>query len=469
MIAGARGATQGRLRSLGASGLLLALVVVWGLRHIEAASFVAQGHQRSYEAVYFFAFLVLAWQLGTAHVGLKPWRTTNRQRTQLNQLHVVANVPVYNEDPDALRACLEALFEQTRRPQVISVVNDGSTKANYVEVRKWAARMAKLMGVELQWFEQDNAGKRHAQARTFRANPDADVFLTLDSDTMLDKHAIDEGLKPFKYADVMSVAGIMLAANVERNFITRGTDLILVMWQSLVRAGLSATGSVLVNSGPIAFYRGQVIHDKIDAYVGETFFGRPVAFSDDAMLTTFALIHGRTVQQPSAFAFVLMPDNYSHHLRQYVRWMRGATVRSFWRFKYLPMDGYAFWANLLAWFQIVIEMGLFVALFVVQPFIDPSMLPYYLIVPALIGYAQGLRYLSITRTDVNIKSQLLTFAVSPLVCLYAFFALRAIRWYGMATCLNTGEWGTREDIEVRLFDTQPDTAVLGDLAVTTTY
>jgi hypothetical protein len=33
--------------------------------------------------------------------------------------------------------------------------------------------------------------------------------------------------------------------------------------------------------------------------------------------------------------------------------------------------------------------------------------------------------------------------------LWAFFVLRAVRWYGMATCRRTG-WGTRRTVEVAL-------------------
>ena len=53
------------------------------------------------------------------------------------------------------------------------------------------------------------------------------------------------------------------------------------------------------------------------------------------------------------------------------------------------------------------------------------------------------------RTDVSTRQQLLTFAISPLICLYAFFVLRCLRWYGVATCTKTEAWGTREEIEVR--------------------
>ncbi|WP_275561157.1 hypothetical protein [Streptomyces sp. 5-6(2022)] len=74
------------------------------------------------------------------------------------------------------------------------------------------------------------------------------------------------------------------------------------------RSALSAMGSVLVNSGPLAAYRADVVRDNLDSYLNETFMGRPAMFSDDSLLTLYALLRGQTVQQPSAVAFTAMPS-----------------------------------------------------------------------------------------------------------------------------------------------------------------
>ena len=248
----------------------------------------------------------------------------------------------------------------------------------------------------------------------------------------------------------MSVAGIVLSTNTSKNLLTRIADLWYVSGQLTASSSLSAFGSVLVNSGPLALYRAEVIRDAMPAYLSETFFGRPVHFSDDSMLTTYAILRGRTVQQPSAFAFCLMPETMKHHVNQYIRWMRGSFIRSWWRFKYLPLNSYGFWIHALGWLQMVLSLVLFVILFVVQPFIDPRVVPYFILIPLLIAYIQALRYLSISRSDLSVGGQLLIFAITPIAALWAFFGLRVVRWYAMATCLKTGSWGTRSDVEVRL-------------------
>src|SRR3712207_8979894 len=60
---------------------------------------------------------------------LFPYTTLFRSQRALDGLHVAALVPAYNEDPAALRACLASMIGQSRRPQTIVVVDDGSPLA----------------------------------------------------------------------------------------------------------------------------------------------------------------------------------------------------------------------------------------------------------------------------------------------------------------------------------------------------
>ena len=206
-------------------------------------------------------------------------------------------------------------------------------------------------------------------------------------------------------------------------------------------------GSVLVNSGVLAFYRGHVILKNLDAYTHETFFKRPMQFSDDSMLTLYGISEGRTVQQPTCFGFTLMPERLSHHFRQQLRWMRGSFIRSWWRFKYLPLNSYAYWAHFMRWVQTVLGLVVFVCLFVLAPVQNHGLWPWLLLVPILIGYIQALRYFTVGRSDESNWYRLVTYLMQPIATLWAYFVLRLLRYYAMATCLKTG-WGTPANVEV---------------------
>ena len=173
-------------------------------------------------------------------------------------------------------------------------------------------------------------------------------------------------------------------------------------------------------------------------------------FSDDSLLTFYALLAGKTVQQPTAIGFTAMPETLSHHVRQYLRWMRGMTVRTFWRFRYLPLTRYAYWQLMIRWVQALTTIPLFLTVMVAEPVTRGTWSPQVLVVLVLVGYVRSLRYLTVRRYDEPWWSQLLTWLLAPLVAGWQYTVLRGLWWYGMATCLRTG-WGTRQHgVEVAL-------------------
>ncbi|MFI5973575.1 glycosyltransferase family 2 protein [Streptomyces sp. NPDC051452] len=424
----------------------------WAAQHGIAAAQYGGPTSSRLAAVWGVTFLLLITQTVMYHWE-RPRRTTPRSRRQLGALHVAILLPVYNEDPGYLRLGLESILAQTRRPDSVHVVDDGSSSGDYSAVRSWWTKAAAAADIVTTWQRTDNQGKRHAQAAAVTASPQADVYVTVDSDSSLAPNALEELLLPFAQARVQSVAGVVLATNHRANLLTRITDLWFTTGQLTDRSALSAMGAVLVNSGPLAAYRAAIIRENLDGYLNERFMGRPVMFSDDSLLTLYALLGGRTVQQPTAIVFTALPERPSHFLRMYLRWMRGSTIRSVWRFRYLPLTSWAYWAHLLRWFQVALSTAVLGWLLVVEPAAYGHTPPAsFLVVPFLIGWAQGLRYLSIARDDEAFGGRLVTWLLMPLAVVAGWTVLRAMRWYGMATCARTG-WGTRQNgAEVALME-----------------
>ena len=431
--------------------IIALLCVFWAARHLILLTAIYRLHYNSYhlgfETAWALSFVILAWQLALAWS--EPIYITNqRQKRIMDRAMVTVNVPVYNEDPTCLSRSLMSLFTQTRLPNRVQVVDDGSV-VDYGIIEQEFLDVALKHGVQASWRRQANSGKRHAQAMTFR-DDDADIYVTLDSDTVLDNHAIEEGLKPFARRGVTSVAGLYLGLNAQRNLVTRIAELVCVSWQLQGRSASSRMGNVLVNSGAFALYRGWVFRKYMDAYLNETFFGRQVPFSDDAHMTMFALMEGRTVQQRTATSLTLYPERMGNYCRQYTRWMRGAFIRMFWRFKYLPMRSFAFWNEVFGQIQFVVASVIFVAVYVYWPILDHRVWPYTIIIPLALGYVVTARYLLVKRSDVSVGAMWGTYALAPLMILWCWFICRPIKIYASMTCLRTG-WGTRSDgVEVAL-------------------
>jgi len=449
-----------RTRILVGVAISMAALSVWLVRHVISASYVWGGHGHAFSTVYGLAFLMLMWQC-VLYFFDRPRKVTHRQQAQLDKLKVTVPVPVRNEGPNAFRACLESILRQTRLPQCIAVIeNDNSV--DYSEIEAWFECACARLGIYMIWKKTPVPGKRNAQGlAVLPTHKWTDVYVTVDSDAIVEPNGFEELLKPFVDKDIYSVAGVVLAHNIRgnmnkngmprkwRDFLVRMTDLWFVVGQLVDRSAQSVMGGVLVNSGVLAAYRKQVLSDNLDGYLNETFAGRKVEFSDDSMLTIYALQLGKAVQQPTAFATTLMPDNFSQLFRMYTRWMRGAFIRTFWRFRYLRLNNYAYWGHAIGWVQMVLSTFIFGVLFMYYPIVKAQWMWELILIPILVGYGQSLRYLSFKRSDDPFWSHFLTFLASPVAQLFSFFVFRFVRWYAMCTCLKTG-WGTRQTVELDL-------------------
>ncbi|MGW5679356.1 glycosyltransferase [Streptomyces sp. NPDC003860] len=417
------------------------------VRHVVALSHLPSGRAPAFTVLYTATFAWFLWQTLLAYAE-RPHRASPEQQRLLDEAHVAVLVPLYNEDPGWLGRCLGSLLDQTRLPDSVHVVDDGST-VDYIAEQEWFVAACRDAGVRVTWQRTVNGGKRVAQITAAGQAPEADFFLTLDSDADLDRAAVDQMLQPLGDPRVQSVAGVVLSANAHTNLLTRCTDLYMTSSQLNERSSQSALRSVVVNSGVLAAYRAAVVRDHAHAYLNETFLGARVEFSDDSMLTLFAKARGRTVQQPTAFALTAMPETLGHHLRQQLRWMRGSAIRTCWRLRYLPLTDYAFWIQAVHLFLTLTCGLIFLWLFFIQPFVIGVPLWLFVPVPVALSYVASLRYLTVRREGQSPLGQLGTFALAPLTMIWGMVVLRALKWYGAATCARTN-WGTRAEVEVRL-------------------
>jgi len=434
-------------RSQFAMTLVFIAIAFWGAYHV--VNVVKIGSLQEYiytNWVFLFSFIMLVIAITLAYRE-KPYKTP----AVADNYFVTAVVPAYNEDPELLQDCLRSLVVQSRQLQEIFVIDDGSNAVNYDDVKTWFESFVSGYDIKMHWIRRDNGGKRQAQATAFVIADKTDIFLTVDSDSVLDFNALEELLKPFADKEVQSVAGVVLARNNQTTLLARITDILFVTGQLTDRSMMSSLGSVLVNSGGLAAYRANIIRDNLQVYLNESFFGRHIEFSDDSMLTLFALNQGKTVQQPTAFVFTMMPDKLSHHIRQQIRWMRGSFIRSWWRLKYLPVKSFGFMRQAIGWSQFVMTSVLLTLLFIIKPNFSEDSIFFIIFISIMIGYAQALRYFSIKRSDETFASQLLTYALTPLAVMWSYTVLRPIRIYATLTCFHSG-WGTRKTVEVELRD-----------------
>lgn len=377
---------------------------------------VSNGYVFGYKPFFITFGLLFIGQLLLATFA-KPFEIKNSHDT-IHKFKTAIIVPVYNESENSLKEGIQSFFDQTVLPNEIHIVDDGSDH-NYEKTKKWFIRKSKKMGIVASWQKQNNSGKRLAHDKAIEAITYAEntIIVTIDSDGVLDPNAIEEGLKPFTDPRVQSVAGVVIAKNAQVNLLSRITDLIFVSSQQLIdRSAMSQLGSVLVNSGGLAFYRSSIIYKALkNGYTSEVFFNRDIHYSDDSYLTLFALLDGRAVQQQSSIVFADMPVTLSHHVRQQIRWGRGSFIRSWWRLRYLSVNSVAYLRQLIGWIIFVCLTVIFVDLLIFTPITTGSFPPpQLLIVPFIFGFLQYSRYFSIRRSDMSTGSQVASFLLAPI-------------------------------------------------------
>jgi hyaluronan synthase len=384
----------------------------------------------------------------------RPRSVTARQQAQLDALKVVVAVPVYNEDPELLDRAIWSLANSSRPPDVVHVVEDGEQKVSYRALREHWTRIRRP-GFAVIWTRNPvNQGKKWAQSEVFLSHPDADVFITIDSDTSLEFNAIHEGLKPFAEPSITSVAGIEVMYNSHINWLTRSVTSRNIVYQLVTWGAQSALGDLLVNRGTYALYRAWVIREIVPAYLAETFLGLPIRLGDDAALALFARDRGRTVQQVTAFSLPMCAESFSHHFRQFTRWMRGKVIRDEWRLRYLPVFSYGWLYTVLTIFGVLVSTATAVLIIAFLP-ATAWLLRYTLAVLVLASLVTGTRVFCIRRSDESAWDRIVSWIIYPSALLWVLFVLRPLRFYGAATWFKQG-WVTRQTgVEVGLRNSEP--------------
>lgn len=362
-------------------------------------------------------------------------------RRRLDNLLVTAAVPAYNEDPGLLDRCIWSLVNQSRPPRLVWVVDDGSS-VDYSALRQhWEGRWPG--GTEVRWSRQANQGKRCAHALVFGSDAEADIFITVDSDTTLDYRAIEEGLKPFQHRDVMSVAGMEMGFNAYVNFLTRLQCSLQLYAQAVIGAAWSFAGDMYTNRGPFALYRASLVREFLPVYRDEIFFGRRVILGDDSLLALCASSRGRSVQQLTAFGLTMWPENFSHHARQRIRWSRGRAVRNFWRVKYRPFMSYIWWFTVCEIYDLLLSVCLIGLLAATWPSSEPFTVRLGIAL-LLLSIPNSLRTLCFHRSDETLADRIGLALIRPVAAVWASLVLsRFIRLWGTMTLRRQG-WTTRQ-------------------------
>jgi hyaluronan synthase len=351
---------------------------------------------------------------------------------------------LYNEDPEAFRRCLTSITCQSRRPDEIWVIDDGSRDD---ACRRMANELlADQPGVVVHGFVR-NKGKRYAQQYAFERTS-CDIVVTIDSDTELEENAIAEGIRPFADPKVQAVTGNVRALNLNTNLLTHLIDLRYANAFLLERAAYSTVGAVVCCCGSLSFYRTEMVRRHLADFIGQSFLGVPVQFGDDRRMTQYALQSGRVVLQDTSVAYTIVPERIDHFRRQQLRWNKSFFRESLWALRHASVRRWPFWISLAELTMWITFSASLISTVYIRQASTGELLPWqYLAYAVLLAYARNVRYFGRPRSTV--RSQITTFALAPIYTMMHVFLLTPLRIYALLT-LRRGQWGTRANVEVQI-------------------
>ncbi|MEV0634142.1 glycosyltransferase [Streptomyces sp. NPDC050619] len=378
----------------------------------------------------------------------RPAKAGREELEYLEDAWVTAVIPIYNEDPVMFEQGMRSLLAQSRLPNEIHIIDDASANDSGIRTAKKIRREFEARGVKYTVSVQPvNKGKREALALGFQAAPYSDIFLCVDSDTVLSRDTVRELLLPLADEKIMASTGMVLALNHDSNIFTRLQDLRYGNSFLFERAAYSRLKSVLCCCGALSAYRGTLVRKYLDDFLNQQFLGKPAVFGDDRRMTNYCLMEGQVVFQETAVGYTAVPEKLPHFLRQQVRWNKSFFRESLWAFRNQKKYRPAFWLTcmeLALW--LVFGSAMFYSM-VILPIIHPDRfvnhIEDYLTFMVLMGYLRNVRYLDFPRRGMGFIKRFGMFLLAPIYGVIQLTLLTPLRFYALFT-LHKGSWGTRQ-------------------------
>lgn len=250
-------------------------------------------------------------------------------------------IPAYNEGShvyDTVKSVIASDYDPEKLHVI--VVDDGSTD----DTRKWIEKaVAEFPRQVRAIYKVRNAGKKHALSDAFRSS-EAEIIITVDSDSIIEKDAIRHVVKPFTEKKIGAVAGNIRVNNISDGFIPQMMDTVLVFCYEFARSSQSRFGTVLCAAGAFSAYRREAVMPVLGRWLNQKFLGSYTSIGEDRALTSLLLRSDwNVVFQSTAVAYTNMPSKYTRVCQMMLRWMRGDIRENIQMFSYVfrkvnPLD-----------------------------------------------------------------------------------------------------------------------------------
>jgi cellulose synthase/poly-beta-1,6-N-acetylglucosamine synthase-like glycosyltransferase len=216
----------------------------------------------------------------------------------------------HNEE-ESIERCVQALHEQSRPPDEIIVVSDGSADRMPEKLRDLQDAGLITEGHSTQVRAGKSAALNLALSRAT-----GDIVIIVDCDCTFDRHALRDILEPFADPRVGAVAGNIVVRNANRNLITAFQAIEYLISISQGKQASDLTDQVSCISGAFGAFRIQALRGVggYDAGGGE----------DSDVTLSLRKAGWKTVFASEALCYTDVPEKLGVLVRQRFRWERDA-------------------------------------------------------------------------------------------------------------------------------------------------
>lgn len=354
-----------------------------------------------------------------------------------NGKHVYPKVSIIiaaKNEEESIYKTIQACMESDYSAEIECIaVDDGSTDKTLSEMQRASVAFGpdKVIAVSL----GVNKGKREAMSEGLILSKN-EIIVFVDSDSFLDKKALQLLMHHFSDKKVGAVSGNTRVANHRVNMLTKMQSIRYAISYAIFKSAESFFGVVTCCPGCFSAYRRKAIMPVLAAWRNQMFMGTRSTFGDDRSLTNFVLRNWKVVYCESAKAATIVPEKYMKFLKQQLRWkkswIREGFVSSTFMWKKHPVAALSFYINLIlpTLGPIVVGWVLYMTIF---PY-NPLFLIAFLFGVVTMGSLFGV-FLSITQKEKY-------WSYMPL---FSIFYTLVMIWqmpYAILTLKKT-HWGTR--------------------------
>jgi hyaluronan synthase len=240
--------------------------------------------------------------------------------TPENALSMTVVVPAYNEGAMVAKA-IDSVANSVYDPDKLEiiVVDDGSTDDTWAHIQHAVARYGgRIRAIRL----ERNSGKREALAAAFRLAK-GEIFVTVDSDSVVDPNALLALAGPFASERIGIVAGRVLVYNRREGLIPRMLHVRFALSFDFLRACQSTFRTVYCSPGALSAYRASAVRRVLDSWLQQQFLGARATIGEDRALTNDVISLGYdSLYQRAAMVLTVVPVTYGKLCRMFLRWDR---------------------------------------------------------------------------------------------------------------------------------------------------